>query len=289
MTHQVSEHFKTEFDDGVRHVFQDRGSKLLPLIRNKRVNPGEAAKFFVAGSGTAGPKNRHDDVPVMNADRSNVTVSLGTYYAGEWIDEEDLDAMAPDDRDTAQASAAMALGRKVDDIIIAALAGTTETAIGDYSNPMSVALAQQARERALTLEWPDQEGDWLFLGSPNSILHMETYKQYANAEWVGGDDLPFKTKQKMRWWNGMYWMSHNRLPLASTDNQINYLIHLPTVLGAVGRDITTTISWENTKAAFFVNGRVRIGSGLHVTNGVIPIHTDNDTPFGNATNLVADA
>jgi hypothetical protein len=286
MSQQVSALFKTEFDEGVRHVFQDRGSKLLPLIRNKRVNPGEAAKFFVAGSGTAAPKNRHDDVPVMNGDRSNVTVTLDTYYAGEWIDEEDLDAMAPDDRDTAQAAAAMALGRKVDDIIIAALADTTVSAVGDYSAPMSVALAQQARERALTLEWPDQEGDWLFLGSPNSILHMETYKQFSNAEWVGGDDLPFKSKMKMRWWNGMFWMPHNRLPL-SGDDQKNYLIHLPTVLGAVGRDVTTTISWENIKGAWFVNGRVRIGAGLHVTNGVIPIHTDNDTAFGNDSQYAA--
>lgn len=288
MTHSVSAHFKTEFDDGVRHVFQQEASKLLPMIRNKRVNPGEAAKFFVAGSGTAAPKTRHNDVPVMNGDRTNVTVSMDTYYAGEWIDEEDLDAMAPDDRDTAQRSAAMALGRKVDEIIIDALNTTSVTAIGDYSAPMSVALAQEARRAALRAEWP-QDDRWICALDPDSYLHMETFKQFSNAEWVGGDDLPFKSNMKMRYWNGIWWLPINGLPLSSTDNRKNFLFHGPSVLGAVGRDVTTTISWENTKSAFFVNGRVRVGAGLHLDNCVIPIHVDDDTAFGNATNYAADA
>jgi len=287
MTQQVSAHFKTEFDDGVAHVFQQEGSKLLPLVRNKRVNPGEAAKFFVAGSGTAKTKTRHNDVPVMNGDRTNVTVNLDTYYAGEWIDQEDLDAMAPDDRDTAQKAAAMALGRKVDSIIIDALDTTGVSAIGDYSTPMTVALAQAARRYALTQEWPDDDR-WIVALSPDALVHMETFKQFANADWVGGDDLPFKTKKKMRFWNGMFWLPINGLPLSGDDRKC-FLMHGPSVLAGVGRDISTKISWENTKDAFFVNGSVRAGANLHQTNCVIPIHVDDDTAIGNETGYAANA
>ena len=68
-------------------------------------------------------------VPVMNVIHSSVECFLSDYYAGDWIDQLDELKTNIDERQVIANAGAYALGRKTDDLIVAAFAaGAVEPA-----------------------------------------------------------------------------------------------------------------------------------------------------------------
>ena len=85
------------------------------------------AKIFAA---SAAAKARNGAVPVMNLTYSNAECFLQDYYAGEWIDKLDEIKSNIDERSVIANAGAYALGRKTDELIVAALDGATQEAVG---------------------------------------------------------------------------------------------------------------------------------------------------------------
>lgn len=276
MTMQAPVTFVTEFETGIEREFQRTSTKLLSTIRTKRAVKASNARFNVAGIGTASKKTRGGKVPMMNADRRQVTVNLETNYAGDYIEEEDLEQMAHDDRDEAVYAGASALGRKADEIIMAQMA--TATQVVAAGGPMSTSIAAQAN---VLLQQNDVPFDKQLFGivSPGAYNWLKASKQFSNKDYIGETDLPFMSVSEWTFWNGIYWMPHAGVPGVATATAQGFVYHSRAVAAAVGHDIRSTVSWENTESHWFVNNRFRMGAAILMNRGIVRFtYTDNTFP-----------
>jgi hypothetical protein len=97
----IDQAFIKQFEEEVHQAYQRMGSKLRNTVRMKNSVRGSSTVFQKVGKGSAATKARHGKVPVMNVDHTPVECQLLDFYAG-----------------------AFALGRKTDELIIAALSDT---------------------------------------------------------------------------------------------------------------------------------------------------------------------
>lgn len=276
MTMQAPVTFVTEFESGIEREFQRTSTKLLSTIRTKRNVKASNARFHVAGLGTAAKKTRGGDIPMMNADRRQVTVTLETNYAGDYIEEEDLEQMAHDDRDEAVFAGAGALGRKADDIIMTAMAAATTVVAA--AGPMSTSIAAQAN---VALQNNDVPFDKQLYGivSPGAYNWLKASKQFSNKDYIGEADLPFMSMSEWTFWNGIYWMPHAGVPGVATAAAQGFVYHSRAIAAAVGHDVRATIDWENKKSHWSVNNRFRMGAAILMNRGIVRFtYTDNTFP-----------
>ena len=108
-----------------------RAPSCATTVRSKTDVRGASTVFQKVGKGTAAAKARHGNVPVMNVDHTPVECILQDYYAGDWVDRLDELKTNIDERTVIANAGAYALGRKTDELIIAA--SSAREAIGNYA------------------------------------------------------------------------------------------------------------------------------------------------------------
>jgi len=103
------------------------GSLLRDKVRVESV-VGKNAFFDQVGSVTAQLKvSRHSDTPQIDTPHSRRRVSLADYEFADLIDQQDKVRLLIDPTSSYAQAAAMAMGRAMDDVIIAAATGTAFT------------------------------------------------------------------------------------------------------------------------------------------------------------------
>jgi hypothetical protein len=271
MSTTIDQAFVKQFEAEVHEAYQRQGSKLRPTVRSKSGVKGASTVFPRVGKGTAAAKARNGVVPVMNLDYSNAECFLQDYYAGEWIDHFDDLKSAIDERAVVANAGAYALGRKTDELIIAALDTATREAAGtgtgitdtDGLTRPKVLLAFEMMGEA---EVPDDGQRFAVVGWKqwSELLEID---EFGNADYVGGDDLPWKGTQAKRWL-GALWMPHTGL---TKTGQLRYcyFYHKTAVGHAAGSEVITDITWHGDRAAHFVNNMMSQGAVLIDDTGVV--------------------
>jgi len=124
MSSTVNVAFVQQFKANLELLVQQKGSMLLPVVRPEKIT-GKYTHFDRLGSGEASEVlTRHGDTPdPLNLAHSRRRCILRTFDAAELIDNSDKVRMLIDPTSEYSLSIAMALGRKADDIILAALYG----------------------------------------------------------------------------------------------------------------------------------------------------------------------
>ena len=127
MSTQVTTAFVNQFSANVQMLSQQMGSLLRPAVDVESVT-GEKAFFDQVGSVAAIAKtSRHSDTPILDTPHSRRQVSLTTYEWADLIDDSDKVRMLSDPTSSYARAAAAAIGRSMDDTVIAALGGTAKT------------------------------------------------------------------------------------------------------------------------------------------------------------------
>jgi len=265
MSTSIEQAFIKQFEREVHEAYQRQGSKLRPTVRVKNGVRGSSTVFQRVGRGAAATKARHGMVPVMNVDFSAVEVYLVDYYAGEWVDRLDELKTNIDERQVLATAGAFALGRKTDELIIEALAQTTNVA-GDASVGLTKEKVLEAFEILGANDVPDDGQRYAVIGWKqwSELLNLP---EFANAEFVGDGDLPWRGTQA-KYWLGTLWIPHSGLPLESGVRQC-FWYHKSAVGHAVGQEITTDITWHGDRAAYFVSNMMSQGAGLIDAAGVV--------------------
>ncbi len=271
MSINIDQAFIKQFEAEVHEAYQRQGSKLRPTVRSKTGVKGASTVFPRVGKGTAAAKARNGVVPVMNLEYSNAECFLQDYYAGEWIDHFDDLKTAIDERAVVANAGAYALGRKTDELIIAALDTATREATGtgtgitdtDGLTRQKVLLAFEMMGEA---DVPDDGQRYAVVGWKqwSELLQIE---EFANADYVGEDDLPWKGTQAKRWL-GALWIPHSGL---TKTGQLRYcyFYHKTAVGHAAGSEVITDITWHGDRAAYFVNNMMSQGAVLIDDTGVV--------------------
>lgn len=276
MSTSVTNAFIKQFEREVHEAYQRQGSKLRDTVRVKNNVQGAATTFQKVSSGTASTKTRHGDVPVMNLTHTAVEATLADYYAGDWVDKLDELKLNIDERQVIANAGAYALGRKTDEIILTALGDATT---GSGLNAVGLT-KEKIFETIGVLNYYDVPDD----GQRFAVIGEKQYREllaiseFASADYVGVENLPFNTGAQAKNWLGITWIQMNGLPLdGGSGERTCYMYHRNAVGFASGADIQTDVTWHGDKAAHFVSSMMSAGAALIDNAGVCKMICD-ETP-----------
>jgi len=124
---QITTAFVNQYSANVQMLSQQMGSLLRDAVDTETVN-GDKAFFEQVGSAAAQARTtRHGDTPLMDTPHARRMVTLTDYEYADLIDDQDKLRLLIDPTSTYARAAAAAIGRAMDDSIIAALGGTAKT------------------------------------------------------------------------------------------------------------------------------------------------------------------
>jgi len=127
MSTQVTTAFVQQYSANVQMLSQQRGSLLRDTVRAETM-VGKNAFFDQVGKATAVKRTtRHGDTPQIDTPHARRRMSLVDYEYADLIDDQDKVRMLIDPTSTYAQAAASAMGRAMDDEIIAAATGTAFT------------------------------------------------------------------------------------------------------------------------------------------------------------------
>lgn len=267
MPTDISVAFIKQFESEVHIAYQQTGTLLRNTVRVKTVK-GKDTTFQIVGKGSATTKERHKQISPMNLEHSNVTVSLADYYAGEWVDKLDELKTNIDERQVVAKSGAYALGRKTDDLIIAAMDKTTTEVDGTTMAVEDAFLKAFADMN--DNEVPD-DNDRYCAVSPQVWNMLLKVDQFAKSNFV--DDKPWIKGRTAKKWLGVNFIMHAGLP-KSNNVRSCFMYHKSALGFANGCDVTSDITWHGDYAAHFINNMMSQGAGLIDTKGVIKVKID---------------
>jgi len=127
MSNQITTAFVQQYSSNVQMLSQQMGSVLRGVVDVESVT-GKNAFFDPVGKTTAVLRtSRHSDTPQIDTPHSRRRVSLADYEWADLIDNADKVRLLIDPTSSYAKAAAAAMGRAMDDVIIAALGGTAYT------------------------------------------------------------------------------------------------------------------------------------------------------------------
>jgi hypothetical protein len=268
MSTSVELSFVKHFQSDVHLEYQRTGSKLRNTVRTKNNIVGSSTTFQKVGKGTASTKARHGKVPVMNVDHNPSECSLSDYYAGDWVDTLDEIKSANNERQVIIRAGAYALGRKSDELVIEKLDTSTNYA-GTGADGLTKAKVLTAFEMLGEADVPDDGERYAIIGWKqwSDLLGIQ---EFANADYIGEDELPWKGTQAKRWL-GALWMPHSGLTKDGSNIRYCYWYHKTAIGHGIGKDVTTDVTWHGDRAAFFINNMMSQGTCLIDTSGVVSL------------------
>ena len=259
MVATIDDAFVRQFEAEVHLEYQRMGSVMRNTVRTKNNVKGESTTFQVAGSGSAGSKTRHGVVPIMNASRAPIEVTLQDRYAGEYIDKLDELKIEHDERQVAAQTIGGAIGRDMDTIILTAMDATT------VENNSGTAQAFTAPIAIAQMEYFGN-ADIPFDGNLYAVVPWEAWgdlmalDQFNNQDYTPGDRLWFEGVTSKQWL-GFHWFPFSGLGSDGTDDKA-FFYHSSSTGHAIGMDFSLTVDWVPEKYTHLATGAVSHGAGL---------------------------
>lgn len=291
MSTSITTAFITDYNTRVHEAYQRRAAYLMSAVRHKANVIGSTSVFYIMGKGTAVTKARHGTITPMNQAHTSATATLADFYAGDWVDKLDEAKVNIDERQLIADGGAMALGRKVDDQIIAAMNGTSTS-----TPAWTLSAAANVRNELLgmteTLWANDVPNDGMVYGllTSKAWAHAMTVQEFSRSDWVGSDGLPFTqgtpTGGKWKDWQGVKWGMHTGLPGHGTSSANVYVWHKSSIGYASAKSagnvagngpVSADITWHGDRASHFVNHLMSGGAVLIDANGVVESSLDDTT------------
>ena len=150
MSTSISSSFVTIFDAEVKQAYQsDR--KLAGTVRERAGVQGNTYKFNKLGSGVANLHIAQSDVTPLNLTHSQVTATMSDFNAAEYSDIFTSGKVLFDERAELAKALSMAIGRRMDQLVIDALDGagtslTVANSIGGSATNLNVDKVLEAKK-----------------------------------------------------------------------------------------------------------------------------------------------
>ena len=272
MSTSISNSFIAQYVADVHQAYQQRGSKLRGTVRLKTGVTGATAVFQKNGKGSAGKKTRHGNVPLMNIDHASVTATLEDWYGADYVDKLDELKTNTDERLVVANAGAYALGRKVDELIVAKLAQAS-TVVPQAASGLTKAKVLEAFAALNGKDVPDDGNRFAVVGAHqwNELLDISEFKSADFA----GDRYPWLKGTESRTWLGITWMFHTGLPISAGTRKC-FLYHRSAIGLAEAQEVKVFTDWVPEKAAHLVDHMLSAGACLIDEDGVVEIDCDDD-------------
>jgi hypothetical protein len=270
MANTIDQAFITQFESDVHLAYQRMGSKLRNTVRQVNGVTGSTVKFQKIGKGAANTKSRNGDVTGMEVAHTNVTATLTDHYAPEYIDKLDELKTNIDERQAVAQSAAYALGRKTDELIVAALdAGANSTQIADTSGALVKGDLLTLFETMGSADVPEDGNRYLAM-SPAGYADLFSITEFASSDFVGDQNLPFAGGMTMKEFLGFKIFSTSAVAGGK-----NFAYHSSAIGLGVGSDVQTEVNYVPQKVAHLVTAHMSMGAVGIDDNGIYEVLDDN--------------
>ena len=260
MASSITNAFITQFEAEVHMAYQRMGSKLKNLVRTVNGVNGSTVKFQKVAKGSANTKARHAEVVAMDLAHSNVSATLTDYYAADYVDKLDELKINIDERQVVAQSAAYALGRKTDEVLISTLDAATSIAanVNSSATGMTLIKAKNMMEVFNGNDVPDDNQRYWAVG-PKQWSDLLSVDQFSRVEYVGPSDLPFPNGMTAKRWMGFLFFVHSGLSLSGSDRK-NLAFHKSAIGCGIGSDVRTEVNYIPEKVSHLITSMISLGS-----------------------------
>ena len=260
MASSITNAFITQFEAEVHMAYQRMGSKLKNLVRTVNGVNGSTVKFQKVAKGTANTKARHAEVVAMDLAHTAVSATLTDYYAADYVDKLDELKVNIDERQVVAQSAAYALGRKTDAVLIAVLDAATSIAanVSSSATGMTLIKAKNMMEVFNGLDVPDDNQRYWVVG-PKQWSDLLSVDQFSRVEYVGPNELPFPSGFTAKRWMGFLFFVHSGLS-TSGSNRLNLAFHKSAIGLGIGSDVRTEVNYIPEKVSHLITSMLSLGS-----------------------------
>jgi len=129
MSSEITAAFVKQYGANIYNLVQQKGSRMRPLVRVES-QKGDSQFYERMGAVTAVLRtSRHSDTPQIDTPHSRRRVTLADYEWADLIDSADKIRMLIDPASMYVQSAIWALGRSMDDVVIAAATGSAYSGV----------------------------------------------------------------------------------------------------------------------------------------------------------------
>ena len=260
MASSITNAFITQFEAEVHMAYQRMGSKLKNLVRTVNGVNGSTVKFQKVAKGSANTKARHAEVVAMDLAHSNVSATLTDYYAADYVDKLDELKINIDERQVVAQSAAYALGRKTDEVLISTLDAATSIAanVSSSATGMTLIKAKNMMEVFNGNDVPDDNQRYWAVG-PKQWSDLLSVVQFSRVEYVGPSDLPFPNGMTAKRWMGFLFFVHSGLSTSGSD-RLNLAFHKSAIGCGIGSDVRTEVNYIPEKVSHLITSMISLGS-----------------------------
>ena len=257
-----------QFDDDVKHAFQTSGSlRNTVTVRNGVV--GDIYKFRKMGKGLANQKATQADVTPMDVSHSLINCTLGNWNAPEYTDIFDAAEVNFDEQRELAQTVAGALGRRLDQLIIDALAAESSPAgtIVHGSAGMTVAKVVEASKHLNDKGVPS--------GNRHFAVNADGLEDLLNISVVTSSDynsVKALMSGEINTWMGFQWHiieSRTEGGLPGTSTIEGFAWHDSSLGLAIGIDIKTEVNYIAQKTSWLVNGVMKAGAVSRDGDGIV--------------------
>lgn len=252
MSIQITTAFVEQYKSNVFHLAQQKGSRLRDAVRSESVT-GKSHFFERIGSTAALKRtSRHADTPRVDTPHSRRRVTMEDYDWADLIDQEDKVRMLISPQSEYAKAGAYAMGRAMDDAIIAAATGNAYAGVSGGTTvalPSGQKIAVAASGLSVTklisakeiLDGADVDPDEerYLICSAKQISDLLALTQITSADY---NSVKALVQGQIDTFMGFKFIRSERLGLdGSGDRQV--LAFTKSAIGlAVGKDMSTKIS-----------------------------------------------
>lgn len=266
----IDQAFIEQYNADVHHEFAQRGPRLIGMTRKGTVRGKSAIFQKVGGKLVMVNKPRRGTHEFGAVDHDTVKVDMVDKYLPTAVDELDLLKQNIDERRAHAVEHVGAVSRYVDTVILGAIEDGAHADVGDAAAAFGYGHAMRIVNRFQTNEVPDD-------GQRYCALHPYAWSQFlqvdafANADYVGAENLPFKGGMTAKMWMGVLWFPLNNI-LHGTQNDpannigpnisVNLAWHRSVVGHGVNKEPSTRWSYENTMSAYAAVTSISMGATI---------------------------
>ena len=275
MSTSISTSFVTIFDAEVKQAYQ-QDRQLAGTVRERTGVSGNSYKFNKLGSGVANLHIPQSDVTPMNLTHTQVTATMADYNAAEYSDIFTSGKVLFDERAELVKAVSMAVGRRMDQLVIDALDGagtslTVANSIGGSTTNLNVDKVLEAKKLM------DQQGvpaeDRYFLCHANN---MAAFLDDSDVKTIDVNTTKALAQGTVDTFLGFKFImvgdrTEGGLAVDGSSDRTCLAWHKNACGLAINMDKKTEINYIAEKSSFLVNSMFSAGSVGIDTSGIVEI------------------
>ena len=267
--------FQTQYRQEMIASFEVERSLLMSAVTHEAVIKGNTATFLVAGSGGASAVTRGTNglIPARADDLTQTSATLAEWH--DLVKKTGFNVFASqgDQRQLMQRTTMGVINRKIDSLILAALAtgsintGTAATA--------SLSLVMHALTILGNSDVP-LDGNIFAAITPSFYAYLMQTKEFASADYVS--NKPFSGSLTMFRWAGVNFIVHPNLSGVGTSTEECYMWHRSALGHAVDvAGMKSPVGYDEEQDYSYARCSVFMGSKVLQTAGIVNINHDGST------------